>query len=362
MRVIGTFLSAFYVCHLLQGQAEAAKLIEFGWDEPDTAFMREHWREMEKTPFDGCVFHLTYVKPDGSRSNFTWECWGTRSFTKKELWPAVADLKAIGSKTFTHNFLRFNVTPGNVDWFDDFAPIINNAELSGRVAKAGRCPGILFDIESYNAPLWHYPSQKYKDTKSWDEYAAQVRRRGAEVMRAFQEGYPNVTIFLTFGYSLPWVQAGQKPEGLRDAHYGLLAPFLDGMVEAANPRVTLVDGYELAYPYKQREQFEAGRKMMIEGVLPIVADPAKYRRHLSVSFGIWMDYDWRNRGWATGPFIGNYFRPLEFRRSLEAALSLCDRYVWVYTETPRWWSAEGPQKLPAAYEWAVRKAKAAAGR
>src|SRR5438093_1619249 len=40
------------------------KLIEFGWDEPDTAFMRAHVREMEKSPFDGCVFHIMYAKPD----------------------------------------------------------------------------------------------------------------------------------------------------------------------------------------------------------------------------------------------------------------------------------------------------------
>src|SRR5689334_1414081 len=33
------------------------RLIEFGWDEPDTAFMKKHIGEMEKTPFDGCVFH-----------------------------------------------------------------------------------------------------------------------------------------------------------------------------------------------------------------------------------------------------------------------------------------------------------------
>ena len=34
------------------------KLIEFGWDEPDTAFLRAHLGEMEKTPFDGCVYLL----------------------------------------------------------------------------------------------------------------------------------------------------------------------------------------------------------------------------------------------------------------------------------------------------------------
>jgi len=37
-------------------KAAEKKLIEFGWDEPDMAFMREHAAEMECSPFDGCVF------------------------------------------------------------------------------------------------------------------------------------------------------------------------------------------------------------------------------------------------------------------------------------------------------------------
>jgi APA family basic amino acid/polyamine antiporter len=37
----------------------ARKLIELGWDEPDTAFLRQHIIEMEATPFDGCVYHVS---------------------------------------------------------------------------------------------------------------------------------------------------------------------------------------------------------------------------------------------------------------------------------------------------------------
>src|SRR2546430_8736393 len=88
--------------------APAKKLIEFGWDEPDTAFMREHIAEMEKTPFDGCVFHVNYVKPDGGKGDFMWECWGSNAFTQNQLKPSVDDLKATHFNRFQHNFLRFN--------------------------------------------------------------------------------------------------------------------------------------------------------------------------------------------------------------------------------------------------------------
>ncbi len=40
-------------------KAAGKKLIEFGWDEPDTAFMREQDAEMERSPFDGCGYTET---------------------------------------------------------------------------------------------------------------------------------------------------------------------------------------------------------------------------------------------------------------------------------------------------------------
>src|SRR5947209_1629190 len=57
------------------------KLIEFGWDEPDTAFMREHAAEMEKMPFDGCVFHIDFKDAKGGKGSFTWQSWGDRKFS-----------------------------------------------------------------------------------------------------------------------------------------------------------------------------------------------------------------------------------------------------------------------------------------
>src|SRR5947207_15435883 len=83
--------------------AAQKRLIEFGWDEPDTAFMRQHIAEMEKTPFDGCVFHVP--------GDFLGQCWGKRAYREADLKPAIDDLKNTRIKTFTHNFLRFNVTP-----------------------------------------------------------------------------------------------------------------------------------------------------------------------------------------------------------------------------------------------------------
>jgi hypothetical protein len=338
--------------------ATQKKLIEFGWDEPDTQFMREHIEEMERSPFDGCVFHIHAKASNGRKTDFLWESWGTRAFSYEELKPAVDDLKATKFKQFTHNFLRFNTAPAKVDWFDDFSAITNNSRLAARVAREGGCKGLLFDIEQYIGPLFNYPKQRDAGTKTWDTYAAQVRLRGHEVMEAFQSEFPNLTVFLTFGYSLPWsqTQSGKKP--LAECSYGLLAPFVDGLVEGTHGKTKVIDGYELAYGYKEPAQFTEAYKTMSETLLPIVADPKKYRDVFSFGFGLWLDRDWRKSGWDTNDFSRNYFTPETFQRSLRAALDAADEYVWIYSETPRWWSEKGgPVKLPPAYDEAARRAR-----
>lgn len=339
------------------------RLIEFGWDEPGTAFMREHTEEMDRSPFDGCVFHVDYKKPGGGNASFTWECWGTKAFTYEELKPAVEDLKATHFRRFTDNFLRFNTTPADRDWFEDFSLILDNAKLAARVARDGGVKGILFDIEQYNSPLWQFSwcQKKAGREVTWEELAKRVTVCGEQFVEALQAEYPDIVVFLTFGYSLPWVQSNNGTRPLKDCSYGLLAPFLDGMLAKAGPRITFVDGYELSYTYTDPARFEKARETMLKGVLPIVADAEKYKEHFRVSFGIWMDADWRNRGWNTDDFSNNVWPPDVFAKCTAEALRQSDGYVWIYTETPRWWTPQGGSaKVPEAYRNALIRAKRAA--
>jgi hypothetical protein len=80
------------------------KLIEWGWDEPDTKFIRENVEKMEQFPFDGLVFDATSGKGD----NLAWEVWGSKKFTPDEFKQAVDDLKATKFSRFTDRFLRVN--------------------------------------------------------------------------------------------------------------------------------------------------------------------------------------------------------------------------------------------------------------
>ncbi len=335
------------------------KLIEFGWDEPDTAFMRKHIAQMEKTPFDGCVYHFRWVQPDGKDADFIWSCWGKQAFTIEQVQHAIDDLKATPFKRFRHNFLRFNVTPGELDWFDDYSAVIGNARLAARVARQGGV-GILFDTEQYNEPLFDYRKQPGASKHTWEEYAAKARERGREIMRAFQSEFPGLKILMTFGYGAPWQEsdAGKRP--LKECTTGLLAPFLDGMVDAAEGGSQLIDGWESAYSYFVEKKFWLARKMIHEDILAMVADPEKYRKVFSASFGLWMDYMWNKDGWNVEHPERNPHPPDKFEQVIRLALTYADEYVWIYSEQPRWWSDQGhPIKLPPAYDAAIRKAASA---
>ena len=156
--------------------AAQKKLIEFGWDEPGTGFMREHAAEMEKTPFDGCVFHVEYKDDKGAKGSFTWQGWGERKFSEADVKGAIEDLKATQFKKFTNNFLRFNTTPAKLDWFDDHAEVTANARLAAVIAREGKCPGLLFDIEQYEGNLFDYRKQRV------DRFAALVHPLGRQLV------------------------------------------------------------------------------------------------------------------------------------------------------------------------------------
>jgi hypothetical protein len=335
------------------------KLIQFGWGEPDTAFMRRWIRDMESTPFDGCVYNVELQERLGG--NLAWRFWGKRGFQEEDVAAARENLRSTRFRRFRYNFLRINVTPGDVDWFDDFEPVLRNARLAAELARDGRSRGVLLDTEAYQEPLFAYRERPLVGERSFEEYAAQARLRGEELMSALEEGYPGLTVFLTFGYSVPFHLMQRDGTTLQDCGYGLLAPFVDGLVAGVS-RGRLVEGYELSYGYRNPEQFEDAYRTLESGLLGIVERPERYRRVTSFGFGLWMDYDHRNVGWHPTHVGQNYFTPEAFEASARAALDRSDEYVWIYTEVPRWWSEErGRISLPTAYEEALWRARESIG-
>jgi hypothetical protein len=181
-------------------------------------------------------------------------------------------------------------------------------------------------------------------------------------MQAFEDGYPGLRLLLSFGPSYPYLIGTMYRLPPERNPYGLLLPFVDGLLEGARGAL-VVDGHEPAYWFKKREQFAAAYRTMSQDVPTVVADPVRYRRHMSFGFGLWMDYEWRSLGWNDTDVGRNYFPPDALYAAARAALRRADEYVWIYSEQPRWWSATGRVRLPAAYDDALRRAKRqAAGR
>jgi hypothetical protein len=348
-------------------QSAPKYLIEFGWDEPTTAFMRQHIAQMEETPFDGTVYHVQYRKPDGSMRSFMNDCWGKESFSDAQLQNALDDLAHTPFHAFQHNFFRFNVLPGNIDWFDDYTAVLKNAEQSARIARASNSEGILFDDEQYNYPLFNFAQLKAKHQRSWDECTHQARLRGGQIMRAFQMGWARGTppgapahpmvIMLTFGISLPYEECQMHSQTLQEVHYALLVPFLEGMFDAASPDDEIVDGCEQAYGFKTTQEFADEREVMLEKACALLDDRRAYLDHVRPGFGLWLDFEWKERPFFTDDLTKNYYSPADWEKSVRTALQQTDRYVWIYTEKPRWWTAAGASAdLPDAYVQAQRSA------
>jgi len=321
-------------------------LIEWGWDEPDTRFLRDHIDQMERLPFDGVVFHITSSRG----GNFTWNMWGGRRFEHVEFQHSIRNLQATQATQLTEWFLRVNVTPGDVDWFDDdrWLDVLANMDVAANGAKRSGCRGFMFDVEQYQGQLWDWSRQPPRD---FDEYRKQVRKRGAFWMRAVNARFPDITVLLTFAYDY---SRRPNPEDPSTSPYGLLADFLDGMLGVATDETVIVDAWESSYGYREQSQFRKAYDTTKRTALDWTSEPQAYAQRMRTGFGLWMDYDWYKNGWNESDLEQNYFSPEEFENSLRHALRASDRYVWVYTEHPRWWTAE---KLPDEYVDAVRSAR-----
>ncbi len=179
-------------------------------------------------------------------------------------------------------------------------------------------------------------------------------------MLAFQEGFPDLTVFLTFGHSLVWKQSdgGKKP--IADCEDGLLVPFLDGMIEASNGKTRLVDGHEMSYGYRDSAAFTRAYNAIKRDAVGFGLGSRGLSQRVSAGFGLWLDYDWPKNGWNTTEVEKNHFSPSRFETSLRAAIEQSDEYVWIYTEKPRWWSERGEAiALPREYVDAVRRVRTA---
>jgi len=338
---------------------QGKKLISYGQDWPNTAYVRDHIIEMENLPFDGVVIAASRgAEPAIAGESVGLTAWGKTRYDFAEYAHCVADLHATRFKKFTDNFIQVESQPGDVDWFADeeFAIVTHNLALLARIAKEGGLKGIEFDPEEYGPNKvwsWNSWSEETKKRHSENDAIAKARQRGAEVMAAINKEYPGIKILFLGGPSWTYdrLVAGNH-------HYRLLSPFIEGMASVASAGTQLIDGFEQSYPYRTRVAFADGRKDQLN-CKSLFATPANFDQHLRVGFGLWMDEDSGHRPWHPDKPESNYYQPDTWQTSIHYALSYSDEYVWIWHEQINFWTGKG---VSQAYLDAQVAGRAAPGR
>ncbi len=333
------------------------KLLEYGWDVPQPDFVAEHIREMERRPFDGLLMRVSGLG----------QVFNPVRHTREEYAEQFDALERIEWQKFTDNFLMMYAA-SKMDWFSDehWAIITGNVRLLAGGARSAGCVGLCFDCEPYGDNPWHYPSQPHADEKSFAEFQAKVRERGAQFIDAIEAEMEAPVIHTFFLTTLGGVMnaaraesAEERDEVLRDYSYGLYPAFVNGMLDAMDPGTLLTDGNEPAYYYHDSRQYLDIYHYIKQGALGGIApeNHAKYRGQVLVAQALYVDHLF---GLRTRKVEGHYLDPEEraqwFEHNVYWALKSSDRYVWLYSEKMNWWTdTDIPPGLPEAVRSAREK-------
>jgi len=348
---------------LAAGGARPRMLVQTGWDKPDQVRLKQSIGEIEKRPFNGVMINVIGQrengKPRGIRGAHSAEAWQRSWFQT-----ALSDLRSAKSGTVTENFVSIGANPGDVDWFDDtgWASIVENWAIAAWLARQGGLRGIHFDPEPYHKPYaqFRYGAQAEKDRHTFAEYAIKARERGRQVMAAVVREFPDITVFCYFMNSANRAAAtAQNPQSvLVSSAYGLYPAFIDGWLDAADPRVVFVDGCESAYRFHSELQYLSAANA-IKGDCQSLVSPgnrAKYRAQVQVSFGIYLDAYWNpaDSKWSRWRIDCGDRKPVEkLLENVRHALDASDGYVWIYGEKFRWWPTANRRVFPETWPEAL---------
>jgi hypothetical protein len=333
------------------------KLIAYGHDWPNTAFVRANIREMERRPFDGVVIAVSKERePKLKCSAVGFEIWGKKRFEIGDYQHAINDLKNTKFEKFTDNFIQVEAMPADADWFsdEDFATVAHNFKMLAKIAHDGGCKGIEFDPEEYaQFKLWTWTlwSKEEQKKHKYPRAVDKARQRGREIMRAINSEFPDIKMLCLFGPS--GSLRGVEDQG---GAYYLLAPFYEGMCEVATPGTQLIDGYELAYGFLKQQEFEHGRERQLVDARKLFKNKDNFDRFVRAGFGLWMDNPWSKNDWDPVHVERNFFTPEKWQTAIHYALKYSDEYVWVWHEKYNLWTGEN---LNRAYLAAQEKGRTA---
>jgi hypothetical protein len=322
---------------------------------PIPSFVRAHIRDMEQRPFDGLIMRLPNMG-----NVFTVEQWDEAKFAA-----ALDDLRSIRWGKFTDNFVIM-WSASTMDWFSDadWKTVLHNVGLVTQAAAAGRCKGVCFDAEPYGANPWAYPLKAHPD-KSFAQCEAQVRKRGAQFIRAIGERLPDAVLHTFFLLSLfgdieRQSNPARRAEMLSRQSYALLPAFVNGLLDGVGPQMVITDGNENSYYYTAALDYYRAYHQMRQSALALVApeDVGRYDTQMQVSQALYVDHvlNLRQGMKLLSAALTPEQRARWFEQDVYYALTTADEYVWCYSERMSWWeNRDIPPGLPEAIASARRK-------
>jgi hypothetical protein len=341
--------------HGTASEANKKHLIELGWDAPTPNHLRANIKTMERQPFDGLMVNL-----NAGKTIFNKNAYPDNAFKQDQI-----DLAAITSRKLEHNFITiWSAREAGWNWFNDndWKATEMNARNFAKTAKAGGFKGFFFDPEPYGTNPWSYNTTLYPK-QNFASVQAKVRARGAAFLNAIQAEMPEVKVMTLLGMTYIKQQASNA-DNLEQADWGLLASFIDGMLDVINPKAQLIDGNELSYYYTKSADFDKFKtEKLAARDLISPENRSKYNQQVGIAHAVFADG--LLNLWKSPRFFGYYLQnDLERLQFIEHntfhALRSSDEYVWVYNENMDWWGSKGknvqlPNGLEAGLKRAVQK-------
>ena len=330
------------------------KIIQCGWDQRRPEQLVGQYQDLEKRlPFDGLVLSFTARDASGKKIGSSERLWQRGKWADTVFDRDIELMKQCRFTKFKHNFI-LSGAPGNrsepADWFDDefWADVASHMRLAARAAFRSGCRGLVFDAETYSKFRWAYRP----DTgKSFQLTSDQARLRGRQIMNAVKSEYPNATILFYWFLTMSGLSS---PDAFPKIAYGLYPAFINGLLDEMPPEMTLIDGCENGYWYKNKASFLNSYQKIRSASNPAVApeNRKKFRRQVLAGFGIYLDSHIIRSGYSVPPVNGSQLRA--FRYQLTNALEAADEYVWLYGERRTWFSDEESRSWETTFPGVVR--------
>ena len=399
-------------------------IVSSGINAPDTAYLSRNAADLEQVPLDGVATwiatpvpirveggemyttrlpggRLSRIATGEDRADVGQSAVHRRRIPYSHVEPAIGDLRSAHFQRFQSNLIH--VITGNalapMNWYDDawWEIICHNIGMIARAASEGGCRGILLDPEVYSYPWWGVDQLKDSKTpdrglqvaygdRDWEEIASKVRQRGREFAGAICAHLedPVIMFFTAVGYTA-WQVSDPRWDTHETAPYGLMVPFVDGILEGSTDGTVFVDCSSDHKGRSDRSEFEAVARRVRQDGASYSAVPELYRRKVKVGFTFRLGYHPREEE-ISGPNRisglfdsawpdANFYSPRRLEEVLKLALEIGDGYVLFWNFRANWWLSDVLQRpadrapvnpmtrwVPPAYWEAIERARAAARR